>query len=1028
MKITSIAVRVIFLIVVAVTLVIGALGAAGYHYFSNRQWTQFQLIQRTQADQFKISVEPAVWGLNLALIRKLMESPLQGPHVLGVEVRFDEQTLRLVRQPDGQLSADQPLPQPGQTVLVSERQLEYEGQKIGEVRILVGTAMLEDELRHLQWMISGLVLLVDLLLSLLLYVLLRPLVLSPLKTLEEHADRIASGHQGTSSALGQLRFSGELDSLRKSLNTMFSQIEERDRDLMRYRDHLEELVETRTEELDKTYQRLRETEFAMNQAGILIQWIDAERGDFLFVNDRCCELFGVPREDLLGHPAADWIPAFSVAELARLRPELERGEARLEVEARTRDGGSVPLESVLHMQLIDGRVAHYITFSTDISQRMAVKEALLAAKVAAESAARTRSEFLANMSHEIRTPMNAIIGMSQLALRTEQPEKQRNYLEKVHRSAVSLLGILNDILDFSKVEAGQLAVEQIEFRLDEVLNNLCNVIALKVEEKNLELLLDIAPDVPERLVGDPMRLGQILVNLAGNAIKFTDQGAVVVGCSLVSRTETAVTLAFQVRDSGIGMSEEQLSRLFTAFSQADSSITRRFGGTGLGLAICKRLVELFDGEISASSQLGQGSTFRFTACFGVAAAVPGGSPRRLPVDLSGKRVLVVDDNAEAREIFTELLGRHDLRVDEADSARAALDRMRDNNYDLLICDWKMPEINGVQLIRQLQQEKGGKLPCIVVMVSAYGVEELRQEAGDLHVAAVLAKPVTPSLMFDAIVTAFGRQSEGGTPDNLPVSAAQDAADLAGYRVLLVEDNPINQELANDLLVSAGLEVTIANHGGEALELLANATFDAVLMDVQMPVMDGLEAARRIRREARWRDLPIIAMTAGAMAEEREQTLAAGMNAHITKPIDVDEMFRTLATWLIRTPIPVETPQAVTPGPAYPGLDIDFGLKSAASKPLLYRKLLRKYLDSSDKVYAALTQARAGFGEQLARQAHSLKGSAGTLGLHDVYQSASALEKALDAGDTESAGQLYEQLLTHQACALDSIGRYLAEEC
>ena len=1154
----SVAVIVTALIVGTVSLLMGLFGVLGYRYYSERQWHDFNRSQEVGADQFQISVSPAVWSLNFPMVTKLMESPLRDPSVQGLVVKLDDRVMVMARQPDGAIGLqDNAFDTTG--LVARWRTLDYEGQTLGEVQIFASTRLVEQELRSALIFISGLVILVAITLSLALFFSLRSLVLRPLKLLERYANQIARGEPVLSDSLQSLSFRGEMEGLKRSIDVMVREMEARndelaqstyrfervirlfpspialfdqtgkslyvndrfvecfgytlddvptmqawaelafpdeayrhgaistwqqgrdfaagnerfvrpavyeasckdssvksievcgilasdvniavlndvteriraEQELERYREHLEELVSSRTRELEQTYRRLEETEFAMNHAGISIQWIDAADGHLLYVNERACELYGYPREKLLSMDATELTTDFSAAALAEQVPRLEeQGQIRIESLVSTASGGKIPIETVLYLQKSAAdQVGHFITFSTDITQRKAAEEALLAAKAAAESAARTRSEFLANMSHEIRTPMNAIIGMSQLALRTSLDPKQRNYIEKVNRSATALLGILNDILDFSKVEAGHLDMEVVDFRLDAVIENLCNVISLRADEKGLEFLLDIEPDVPRALVGDAMRLGQVLVNLAGNAVKFTESGVVVVGCRKIAEDEDYVNLEFHVRDSGIGMTEEQQSKLFLAFSQADTSITRRFGGTGLGLAISKRLIELLGGEISVSSQVGQGSTFRFSARFGKGKGLKASwGGEHVSHDLSGRRVLIIDDNPEAREIFSEIVAHFGFVVDTAASGREGMNLMTNCAYDLLICDWKMPEMDGVQLIRTIQHADGVHVPSAIIMVSAYGVEELRQETTDLVLAGILPKPASPSTIFDTIVTAFGQPLSGQQRVEGFGMAAAETIEFSGESVLLVEDNPINQELANDLLTSAGLTVTVANNGVEALEWLDKAKFACVLMDVQMPEMDGLEATRRIRLDPRFKDLPVIAMTAGAMAEEREETVRAGMNDYITKPIDIDQMFATIAHWLKQSTDQAAAKAAAAPAdtPAnWPGLDVEFGLKSVFNKVTLYRKLLRSYLDSSvtssQKFDAAMA---AGDRKELNRLAHTMKGGGGTLGLHGVYEAAVALEKADPAAPPEVLGELLGVLKAEQEKALGSINKYL----
>ncbi len=661
----------------------------------------------------------------------------------------------------------------------------------------------------------------------------------------------------------------------------------------------------------------------------------------------------------------------------------------------------------------------------------------------AEDATKAKSEFLANMSHEIRTPMNAIMGMAHLALKTDLTRKQYDYLKKVDISAKSLLGIINDILDFSKIEAGKLDMESVDFQLEDTLDNISTLVGIKTQKKGLELLFKTDSSVPTALVGDSLRLGQILINLSNNAVKFTDKGEIVVSTELVEKDEEQVTLKFSVQDTGIGMTAEQAAKLFQPFMQADCSTTRKYGGTGLGLTISKRLAEMMGGEIWVESEQGRGSTFSFTANFGLGEE-KAKKQFKLISEMRGMNVLVVDDNATSRDILQDMLESFTFNVTVTASGPEGISELEGANtgtpIELVIMDWKMPGMDGIEASKRIKQHKDlSKIPAII-MVTAYGREEVMQQAEELGLDGFLLKPISPSMLFDAVMQAFGEV----LPKTSRIAQKHEQEDEAwkniqGAHLLLVEDNEINQQVAKEILEGAGLNITLANNGQEAVNAVKENHYDAVLMDVQMPVMDGYTATRKIREwEGGMRPatssaesnaecgmenedidpIPIIAMTAHAMAGDEDKSLQAGMNGHVTKPIDPDQLFATLQEWIkprekrvqVQQPtIPAEqteaekTVQAEDELPAsLPGFDLADGLKRLQGNKKLYRKLLLNFATDYE---TAANDIRKALDAQDFDQAHSLvhnlKGLAGNLAAMDLQTAAVNLEKLVKGVDKTS---------------------------
>lgn len=674
-----------------------------------------------------------------------------------------------------------------------------------------------------------------------------------------------------------------------------------------------------------------------------------------------------------------------------------------------------------YMGRLCGLLANAVVFGALLRENFNLSARLARASIELEKsnadlaqASRMKSQFLANMSHEIRTPMNAIIGFSNLLAKTPLNDRQRDFVHKVGLSSRHLLGVINDILDFSKVEAGVLVFEHETFALETMLTGIVDLIIERADAKGLEVIVDCAPDVPKHLVGDSLRLGQILLNYLNNAVKFTPRGEIVVTVRVAQQSPGEVLLRFEVRDTGIGLSEEQMESLFQSFRQADISTTRRFGGTGLGLAISKKLAEMMDGSVGVQSKPGQGSVFWFTARLEVGRA----PERSISSDIEGsvalRRVLVVDDNAHARSVVSHMLKNLGMTAVAMGGGLAALQELRRASlsgepYEGVFLDWRMPDMDGIELARRIRDLGFAELP-IVIMVTGFGREEVLAEAASVDIQSVLVKPINASLLFDAAMQAFNPSRES-PPETAaaPLSVRDGLEGIRGARILLVEDNEINQQVAVAILEEIGVAVDVAVDGEVAVRKVQATHYDLVLMDIHMPNVDGVVATQRIRDLKRSGQLPIVAMTASAMEQDRNRCLDAGMNDFISKPIDVKELWRVLVRYIQRkdghatmpAPLAVENVAEADDGLPWgvAGLDVQLGLSRTLGKKDLYRLMLERFVasnhDLTTRLHAALAEGDLKGAHLLV---HTAKAVAGTVGAVRVQAHAQQLEMALSQGD------------------------------
>jgi PAS domain S-box-containing protein len=906
----------------------------------------------------------------------------------------------------------------GKSLGVYSRGIEVIGQKIGTIEIYYDFEELIKETRLSVIIFLTLLLTTLILMSALLNFMLSRFVIRPVSLLHNAINKIQRGHLGETVSFP---FRDEIGKMGTAFNEMSIELYESQEEIKRAEEKFRSIFEKAT-------------------VGIYQTTAD-DKGRYLTVNPAFAQIMGYESPEEVINNVTNirsqlYVNQDDRMKLQRLLENMESVKG-FETQLCRKDGKAIDVSLNIHViRDENNNILHYEGIMEDITEKKQASQ-LRIAKEAAEAATQAKSDFLANMSHEIRTPMNAVIGMTYLALKTDLSPKQYDYLKRIETSAKSLLGVLNDILDFSKIESGKLDIEHVDFNMSELVDNVANIIIVKTQDKeNLEVILHLDPRMPPFLVGDALRLGQVLINLCDNAIKFTKQGEILLSTELLEQSDTLLTVQFSVRDTGIGITREQMDKLFQPFTQADTSTTRKYGGTGLGLIICKRLVEMMGGKIWVESEVGQGSRFFFTATFGRSKK----TVEKLlesPPDLKGMRILVVDDNATSRDVLQEMLESFGFKVTLVDSGGEGLKELEKTSeqrrYGLVLMDWKMPDMSGMEASKRIKNHSVlAKIPTII-MVTAYGREEIVQQADQIGLEGYLIKPFNPSTLFDTIIQTFSRDTLELVRPPLPEDKMiQKLKSIQGAKILLVEDNEINQLLAQEILHEVGFLVTIANDGREAVSLVRKRKFDAVLMDVQMPVMDGHQATREIRKDKRFRGLPIIAMTAHAMTGDKEKSLEAGMNQHITKPINPHELFSTLLVWIkpgeriISDEIASKLNQHieekdVRPLKDMPGIEVTTGLARTLGNRTLYMNLLAKfhrdYADATSRVKDALDDDDT---EQAQHLIHTIKGVSGSIGANDLERTTSELETAVIRKEANKIEALIKSFNNTLMILLDSI--------
>lgn len=1023
----SLSFKIILSLSVVVTLFLGAFQGYAYFTLNNQLLEELNGLADRQIERLAYDLDIPLWELDESLIKKVLQSGLLNEQVHAIYVTGDENiSLSVDRDNSGIYHENIHYIFRSQSIL-------HDGDKIGEVNLVLTNELMQKQLHKELVKALALSSFEIVIIILLLWVMLRRIILRPLESVVESTKRIADGDY----VHADLKLDDdEIGALGESIHQMKNKIELREKELKLSSEQLESIKE--------------QLEYAVNgsQDG-LWDW-NIETNEVYF-SPRWKEMLGY-KNDELPNLFESWENNVHPDDLEQAKRHIRYSQEKpgrlyeLVHRLRHKDGSWVWI--LARAQTIfnkEGKAVRMVGFHTDITKQKMLEqelrehhehlEELIQARTAelaqsnqklieladeltvskekAESANTAKSQFLANMSHEIRTPINAIMGMQYLLEKTELTPEQINYIDKSQRAAASLLSIINDILDFSKIEAGKLALETVTFQLDKVLDDFNNVIGYKANESGLKLSIVRDPNIPMLLRGDPNRLLQILINLGSNAVKFTQSGSVEITVNCLECNEKVSRLKFSIQDSGIGMTPEQQNTLFQEFSQADASMTRRFGGTGLGLVISQRLAEIMGGKVwLQSSEQGIGSTFCFTVLFetaGVEHTFQYTKKQGMEGILSKISVLIADDNSSARKMLMSTAKSLGMHCEVVSSGADMLSRLEQKVFDVLLIDWSMPEMDGIETANIIRNSQSIKKVPKIIMVTAYGREDVIDKIKAAELDGLLLKPVSPSMMLDVIVQTMGVRA---MLDAQPEKKVLTLAPIKGAKVLLVEDNEINRDYAQELLCGEGIVVECANDGLEAIEKVKESHYDMILMDIQMPKLDGLEATKRIRKlkdilnDNYYADVPIVALSANALHKDIETSLKAGMNAYVVKPIKPEILFETMLKWIKETQkVPSEKtlttkPQALKVEYDFSRLheiDIEDALMRSMHNKKLFVKLLEqfheKYRDSFEKVQVLIEQNNLVEAEA---QCHKLKGIIGTLGAVKIFKALEEIDTTLKA--------------------------------